>query len=98
MSRQTSPCRRGRVPAGGLVLTVVFYPGWRARVDGQPAKVYRVDDTARGVFIPPHVVEFSYFPASFMIGLIVATGALLVCIALLLGPAAPAGGGSALGD
>jgi uncharacterized membrane protein YfhO len=74
-------------PAGVLVLTDVFYPGWRARVDGQPAKVYRVNGVARGVFVPSgtHVVEFSYFPVSFIVGLMVAAVALAVCVALLLG-------------
>src|SRR3989344_1971974 len=35
-----------------LVLTDVFYPGWRARIDGRPAKIYQIDYAFRGVVVP----------------------------------------------
>jgi hypothetical protein len=56
-----------------LVLTDVHYPGWKARVDGKPAPIERVDYLLRGVAVPPgrHEVEFRYEPLSWRIGWIV---------------------------
>jgi hypothetical protein len=53
-----------------LVLTDVYYPGWKATVDGKPADVERVDYLLRGVVVPAgtHTVEFSYEPASWRAG------------------------------
>ncbi|HEY4708480.1 MAG TPA: YfhO family protein, partial [Thermodesulfobacteriota bacterium] len=50
--------------------TDVFYPGWKAYVDGAGAEVYRVDGLVRGVFLKKgsHRVEFVYRPFSFMAG------------------------------
>ena len=48
-----------------LVLTDTWYPGWRARVDGEPVPVYRTDLAFRGVLLAPgeRRVEFDYIPA-----------------------------------
>ncbi len=56
--------------AGYLVLLDTFYPGWVARVDGQPSSIYRANYIGRAVFVPlgRHIVEFKYRPLSFMIG------------------------------
>ena len=55
---------------GFLVLTDNDYPGWKASLDGAPAKIYRANYSFRAVQIPPgsHVVKFFYQPASFWIG------------------------------
>lgn len=81
--------RARSVAPGMLVLTDAFYPGWEARVDGQPAKIYRVNGVVRGVFVPEgaRTVEFSYFPASLRIGLGVCAAALAACLGLLVTPA-----------
>ena len=34
---------------GLLVVSQPFYPGWRARVDGEPVPIYRVDYLLQGV-------------------------------------------------
>ncbi len=54
-----------------LVLTDSYYPGWRARVDGKPAAILRVNYAFRGVPVPAgeHTVELRYEPASFRVGL-----------------------------
>jgi hypothetical protein len=66
-----------------LVLGDVYYPGWQARVDGSPTRLYRADYALRGVIVPPgeHEVEFVFRPGSFYIGTAV-TG---VSAAVLLG-------------
>jgi hypothetical protein len=59
------------MPRGGLlVLTDQYAPGWRVRVDGEPARLVRADYLFRGVPLPPgrHSIELSYRPASFVIG------------------------------
>lgn len=57
---------------GFLVLSEMYYDGWEARVDGQPARIFRTNYALRGVVVPPgdHRVEFVYRPRSFRIGLI----------------------------
>ena len=70
-----------------LVLTDVYYPGWKATVDGHSTPIRRVDYLLRGVMVPAgtHTVEFSYEPASWRAGWIVSGLALLVLIAIGFG-------------
>ena len=58
---------------GILVLSEVYYPGWRARVDGRETRVHRVDHALRGVRLErgSHRVEFVYDPVSLKAGLLV---------------------------
>jgi hypothetical protein len=58
---------------GLLVLSDVYYPGWKAFVDGRETKVLRANYVMRAVVLPPgkHVVEFRYDPLSFTIGAVV---------------------------
>ena len=55
---------------GFLVLADLYYPGWRAAVDGQSQKVYKADYAFRAVEISAgqHVAEFVFDPLSFQIG------------------------------
>jgi hypothetical protein len=51
--------------AGGvLVGSGLFFPGWRAEVDGEPARALEVDLALRGVVVPPgrHRIAWSYRP------------------------------------
>ena len=47
---------------GILVISEVYYPGWIATVDGQPAPLLRADYALRGVALTPgsHRVELRY--------------------------------------
>ena len=53
-----------------LVLTDNNFPGWQAKIDGQPTKIYQTDYLFRGVKIPAgqHQIEFVFRPISFYLG------------------------------
>jgi uncharacterized membrane protein YfhO len=57
--------------AGWLVLSDVWYPGWRAWVDGRPAPILRANYLFRAVKVEPGArqVIFAYQPLSFRMGL-----------------------------
>jgi hypothetical protein len=63
-----------------LVLGDRYFPGWRARVDGVPAPIYRTNYLFRGVVVPAgrHTVTFEYRPISALIGAAISGLALLV--------------------
>ncbi len=53
-----------------LVVSEVFYPGWKATVNGQPAEIHKTDGALRGIVVgggPSHVV-LEYVPVSFYAG------------------------------
>lgn len=45
-----------------LILSEIFYPGWEATVDGQPARIYVADYLLRSISLPAgqHVIEMRY--------------------------------------
>jgi len=58
-------------PADGfLVLSEIYYPGWKAFVDGQETKVLKADYALRAVHLSEgqHKVRFTFDPLSFKIG------------------------------
>jgi len=70
-----------------LVLADAWYPGWEARVDGEPAPLLRANLALRAVPVSPgeHRVELRYRPASFRLGLTLAAGAVLAYALFRLG-------------
>jgi hypothetical protein len=74
--------------AGLLVLGEIFYPGWKAFVDGSPAQIYRAYGLVRAVAVPrgTHRVSVRYEPASVRWGtmLTVVTFLSVCCAAVLL--------------
>jgi len=73
-----------RQNAGGfLVLLDSWFPGWRVRVDGEPAAVLRANYFYRAVQLPAgeHDVEFYYEPEGFKAGVWVSLGTLLILLA-----------------
>ena len=56
--------------SGFLVLSEIHYPGWEARVDGDPVTVYRTNHILRGISVPSgkHHVEFRFRSSSFRVG------------------------------
>jgi hypothetical protein len=55
---------------GLLVVSRTWMPGWQAWIDGEPARVYRVDYALQGVLLPAgkHVVHFQYQPVGWQLG------------------------------
>jgi hypothetical protein len=55
---------------GMVILTDAWFPGWRATVDGKPARIYQVYGGVRGVVAEAgrHVIEMKYRPWSVMLG------------------------------
>ena len=53
-----------------LVLSDVYYPGWKATIDGIPTHIFQTDYLLRGVMVPSggHIVHFSFRPRSLYIG------------------------------
>jgi len=58
-----------------LILTDVFYPGWRILIDDEPSEILRANGLVRAVIVPEgsHTVEFQYVPDSFWLGMIIST-------------------------
>ena len=73
-----------------LVLTDLFYPGWRAEVNSEPAEIHAANGLFRAVVIPPgrSRIEFIYDPLSFRIGSVLSLTALVLLLGLLLMDAA----------
>jgi hypothetical protein len=70
---------------GLLVLSDLYFPGWKAEVDGEEVDIERVDYLLRGVPLADgeHSVVFQYEPASWRIAWILSlTG--LACLAALI--------------
>jgi hypothetical protein len=66
-----------------LVIPELYYPGWKASVDGERTKIYRADYIFRGVFVEggEHTVAFDYEPQTFRRGTLIT----LVTLALVAG-------------
>ena len=68
-----------------LVASEMYYPGWRAYVDGVETPIVRTNYVFRGVVVPSgqHVVRFAYLPSSVLTGAAVSSLALIVAGLLL---------------
>ena len=73
--------------ANFLVTSDVYYPGWRARIDGQETVLYRANYALRGVLVPPgdHIVLFEYRPRSIQAGAVISLFSIFVLGAISLG-------------
>ena len=69
-----------------LVMTDVWYPGWRAEIDGNPVPLYRVNYLQRGVWCAPgkHRVIMVFQPPSLNRGIIMTGVGLAGLIALII--------------
>lgn len=71
-----------------LVLTDASHPGWKARVDGESARILDVDGLFRGLTLGSgaHRVEFDYEPASLAIGAWIGLAAFIALWILVIVP------------
>lgn len=62
-----------------LVTSDMYYPGWRAWVDGERVTIYRADYALRGVMLPAgdHHVRFAFRPMSLSWGIAISALALI---------------------
>jgi hypothetical protein len=65
---------------GYLVLSDAYYPGWQARVDGQPAPIRRANYAFRAVYVPAgeHTVQLFFDPLIWKVSLGISGLTLLV--------------------
>ena len=69
-----------------LVLSDTYYPGWKARLDGERVTVFPAYYAFRAILLPrgTHTVEFFYAPASFYLGLAISVVALSASVVTAL--------------
>jgi membrane protein YfhO len=69
-----------------LVLGDTWFPGWRARLDGVDAPIWRANHAFRAVALPPgrHEIEFTFVPRGLFVGMALSVGAALGIVVLLL--------------
>lgn len=67
-----------------LVLSDVYYPGWKVTIDGIPMHVFQTDYAIRGVMVPAgsHIVRFEFRPRSFYLGAEISIISLLLLIGI----------------
>ena len=72
---------------GVIVFSEVYYPGWTATVDGEPAELGRVNYILRALNVKPgkHEVVLSFFPKSVDVTETIAYVSYVVLILVLLG-------------
>lgn len=69
-----------------LVMSEIFYPGWKAYVDGEPCEILRVDHTFRGLYLEEgrHEVLVVFDPPAFKLGLLVSAVTLATVAGMLV--------------
>jgi hypothetical protein len=72
-----------------LVLTDLFWPGWRVSIDGEERRIQRADYLFRGVAVEPgrHTIRFWYDPLTVKLGFAISAGTLVLLIVLALAAA-----------
>ncbi|MCB0195514.1 MAG: YfhO family protein [Anaerolineae bacterium] len=71
-----------------LVISQIFYPGWRATVDDAPVELLQVNGVLQGVVVPPgsHTVHLEFWPRSFTIGVWVSVVGLIIFLVFVFRP------------
>ncbi len=69
-----------------LILADIYYPGWKATVNGSPVEIKRSTDILRSLPIKKGLsqVIFTYEPRPFKVGILLSALALIICIGLRL--------------
>jgi hypothetical protein len=63
-----------------LVLSDSWYPGWQATVDGRATSILRANVLLRAIPVSAgeHIVEFTYEPTSFRLGVLISAGSAIL--------------------
>ena len=71
---------------GILVLSEVYYPEWKALVDGRPAEIHPVDYVLRGIPLPAgsHRVEMYFDGSHVRLGMLISLLTLVITVGLIL--------------
>jgi hypothetical protein len=79
--------RASSAGGGWLILSDLFYPGWKATCDDTPVSIFSGNYLFRAVRIPPgsHLIRFAYNPLSFRLGLLLVLLAAAAVLSLILG-------------
>ena len=74
---------------GMVILTDTWFPGWRAKVDGNTVEIYQAYGGVRGVMVDGgrHVIEMRYRPWSVFLGGALTLLAAVVAVAASRGAA-----------
>jgi hypothetical protein len=72
--------------AAFVVLADVYYPGWRATIDGQPTPLYRANSLVRALYVPAgrHAINLTFLPLDFAAGAALSLLTLLIIVGLSL--------------
>jgi uncharacterized membrane protein YfhO len=70
------------ISRGWLVLSDLWYPGWKATVDGEVVSIRRANGIFRAISVDSgeHLVEFVYQPVTFYIGVMVSLVGLILMV------------------
>ena len=65
-----------------LILSDVYYPGWKASIDGKKTRVFQTNYISRGIALPQgdRLVKFEFKPLSFHLGLGISLASLFVLV------------------
>ena len=71
---------------GWVVLSDLYYPGWKAWVDGEEVSIHRANFLFRALFLTSgeHQIKFLYQPKSFKIGAAISMVTFCFCLLALL--------------
>jgi hypothetical protein len=63
-----------------------YAKGWRASIDGKPARVFKVNFSSKGVLFSPgeHEITLKYFPKSFQAGLMISLFSIIALAVILV--------------
>lgn len=69
-----------------MVLSDVYYPGWKATIDGNPTHLFQTNYVLRGIMVPSgsHVVHLEFKPRSFYYGAGISAGSSVLLILFLI--------------
>ncbi|MDR3575125.1 MAG: YfhO family protein [Anaerolineaceae bacterium] len=71
--------------SGWIVVSDVWYPGWKAYLDQKVVPIWHANYLFRAVFVPAgeHEIDFDYQPLSFLIGTILSLISIIVIILII---------------